>query len=828
DPGARIAVLRERARLEERRASDDHLGPVRDAELTVLQLSPNDPAALAALERLALRSGDPTLVGQVDAQLASSEHPAVASEHTTRLAELLEASGDATALGLFRQALQAEPENVAAARGLARMAERLGDPRLLEDAASRMVEVALDRAYAARLLVRAAEIQSSAKDPSGAATLLELALEVSPEHEVAATRLDELLTANDAQRVIRALSQAATAATQRERVAALWIRVAELHADARRDLPAALAALQRALGILPGHVPTLLKLAEFHVRAGQWNEAVERLRQVVSQAGAPEAARLDAHARLAAILDERLGDPDRARASVEAVLAANPRHPAALGRLVKLELRRNRLDAASEAAARLVGVSNEPEDRVEALTALARVEKARGRLGPAGGAYAEAITIAGLEGDAASELKELITQVPRKPEAPTWETYAGALARHLDHAGANASGAVFEELGRVLGESLNRPEQAIHMLERAVQHNDDPALHAELANRLLEAGNPQKAILSLRRVFDRDVTNVGAWRKLAEAYKALGRRSEATLSVAPLVALGQANDLELATVSQQRARPASAPARSFDGAELESIALVSASDPAARLLGELADVLEKIHPPELERYGLGARDRLGSRSAHPLRTLADRVAAIFGVSDFDLYVHGNPAITVEVEFTDPVSVLVPPFVHTLSESAQVFALARAFAGIAQKLHAVERLPPDAIELLLGAAARSVEPSFPATAAGEESIAALARRVSRSLPWLGRGPIEDAAREYAASPRVDFNDWVARVKLGSARAAVLVADDLPAAVTLVRKNEGDLSGAQGAALAWGTRQANDLLSFWVSESALAVRRRMGLL
>lgn len=827
DPGARIAVLRELARLEERRATDD-LGPVRNAELTVLQLSPNDPAALAALERLALRSGDPALVGQVDAQLASAEHPAIAAEHTTRLAELLESSGDASALGLFRQALGAEPDNVAAARGFARMAERLGDPKLLEEAASRMVEIALDRSHAARLLVRAAELQATQKDTTGAATLLELALEVSPEHEGAAARLDELLTPSDAPRVIQALSQAAAACTQRERVAALWIRVAELYADQRRDLPAALAALNRALGILPGHVATLMKLAEFHVRDHQWNEAVERLRQVVSQAAAPESTRLDAHARLAAILDERLGEPDRARASVEAVLAANPRHPAALGRLVKLELRRHRLDAASEAAARLVGVSNEPEDRVEALTALARVERARGRLGPAAGAYAEAVVIAGLDGDAATELKELVTQVPRKPEAPTWENYAQALARHLDHAGANASGPVFEELGRVLGESLNRPEQAIQMLERAVAHNDSPALHAELAGRLLEAGNPQKAIVSLRRVFEKDVTNVAAWRKLGDAYKSLGRRSEAILAVAPLLALGQANDLELSTLSQHPPRPASAASRSFDAAELESVALVSSSDPAARLLAALSDVLEKVHPPELERYGLGARDRLGSRSTHPLRGLADRVAAIFGVSDFDLYVHQMQSIAVEVEFTDPVSVLVPPLVQKLSESGQAFALGRVFAGIAQRLYAVERLPPESIELLLAGAARMVEPSFPATAAGEDAVASLAKRVSRSLPWLGRGSIEDAARAYATSPRVAFSDWTARVKLGFARAGLLVADDLPAAVTLIRQTEGDLSAAQGAALAWGTRQASDLLSFWVSEAALAVRRRLGIL
>jgi tetratricopeptide (TPR) repeat protein len=829
DAGARVAVLRELARLEERRAGDD-LARVREAEMTVLQLAPSDPTALAALERLALRAADPSLIGQVDAQLANAEHPGIAAEHTTRLAELLEASGDASALGLYRAALAREADNIGAARGLARMAERLSDPKLLEEAASRMVAVGLDRPYAARLLLRAAEVQANARDQTGAASLLEAALEVSPENELAAQRLElVLVAAGEVDRAVRILSQAATEASDRERAAKLWIRVAELHAERRHDLQAALAVLHRALAILPAHVDVLLKLAELFVRDGQWTEAVDHLRQVTSQPSAPQAARLDAHARLAAILDERLGDPDRARASVEAVLAANPKHAAALGRLVQLELRRGRLDAASEAASRLVQISEEPEDRVEALAAQGRVEKARGRLGAAGQAFAEAIAIGGLESDAATELVELVSQVPRKPDAPTWDVYAGALERYVESAGEGAPAGVFLELSRVYREFLRRPDQAIQVLERGASQSEDAELHAELAGRMLEAGNPAKAIQALRRVLERDVTNALAWRKLSECFKALGRRTEATLAVAPLAALGQANDLELATLSHSPARPASAPPRSFDLAELESISLVPPGDPAARLVGALSEVLEKVYPPELERYGLSPRDRLGARSTHAFRALADRIAAIFGVTEFELYLHQAPAVAVEVEFTDPVSILVPPFVQKLRESAQVFLLGRVFAQVARRIHPVERLGADALELLLAAAARIVEPSFPAPVrAGENSVAALSKRVSRALPWLGRGSIEDAARAYASSPSVDFNDWALRARLSAARAAVLVADDLPAAVLVTRQTEGDLSGAQGAALAFGTRQSRDLLSFWLSDGALAVRRRLGVL
>jgi tetratricopeptide (TPR) repeat protein len=613
-------------------------------------------------------------------------------------------------------------------------------------------------------------------------------------------------------------------------MAALWIQVAELQADKKRDLPAALAALHRALGILPGHVAVLTKLSELYVRDGQWAQAVERLNQVVGQVNAPESARLAAHARLAAILDERLGDPDRARASVEAVLAVDPRHAAALARLVKLEIRRGRLDAAGEAAARLVQVSSSLEDRVEALSALGRVEKARGRRAAAGKAFSDAIELAGLGSEAAQGLLELVTEVPRKPDAPGYDLYIAALARFAEQPQASAAdrAPAFVEIARVLGGPLGQPEQAIQALERGLALGADPALHAELATRLLEAGNPGKAMQSLRRVLETDARNAQAWRMLSDCFKGLNRRAEATLTISVLAALGQANDLELATLAQNPPRPASAPSRSFDGAELAQMGLVPEGDAAARLVAELSDLLEKIYPPDLERYGLGSRDRLGARSGHPLRQLADRVGNIFGVNDFDLYVHQSPSGGVDLEFTDPVSLLVPASVLQYPESGQVFALARVLANLSRKLHVVDKLTPEQLELLLAGAGRMVDTSFPATSSGEDAIVATSRRVSRALPWIGRGGIEDAARDYAAARRIDPVDWARRVRTSAARAALLVSDDLASAVTVVRRSEGDLSGAKGIALAEGTRLIEDMLGFWVSEGALSVRRRLGLL
>src|SRR5690606_8783669 len=122
-------------------------------------------------------------------------------------------------------------------------------------------------------------------------------------------------------------------------------------------------------------------------------------------------------------------------------------------------------------------------------------------------------------------------------------------------------------------------------------------------------------------------------------------------------------------------------------------------------------------------------------------------AGAFGVSDFDLYVHRAHSGLPEVEFTDPVAVLIPEYVSNLGEPQQVFMIARVMANIARCTHAVDKLSPHQLEILLAAAARQVDPSFGTGLADEEYLQSLAKRVYKSFPWLGRGRIEEAAALY---------------------------------------------------------------------------------
>jgi tetratricopeptide (TPR) repeat protein len=120
DASSRTAALRELARLAGR--AESAMSPLR-AYQEVLVLSPNDLEALGALELLALEQRETALLALVDQRISGFVRDrALRASHLTRLGESLERSDPESALPLYRNALEIDPENLASARGISRLA----------------------------------------------------------------------------------------------------------------------------------------------------------------------------------------------------------------------------------------------------------------------------------------------------------------------------------------------------------------------------------------------------------------------------------------------------------------------------------------------------------------------------------------------------------------------------------------------------------------------------------------------------------------------------------------------------------------------------------
>lgn len=821
DPGARVASLRELARLAER--AEGHDDDVRQIQEAILRLAPDDPAALEALESIALQKEDRLLLAMVDQRLVAHAGDAkVASTYQSRLAESLEVAGDPNALAAYRAALSSDPENIAAAKGLARVALKHGDPSALVEAARREALVTPEPHRAARLLVRAAQVSHrQLRDGRAALKDYERALELWPDDADAAAGLTELLlAAEQAPRAADRLSRAASTAKSPERVASLWMEVARLQADLLNNVPGAISSLRRVLKESPHHVPTLRHLADLHSRQGRWNESADLLAKVISLAPDNDVLE-EAHLLLAMIWDEQLDDPARARVSLQAVLSLDEGNPEALARLAHLSARTGDPDKAAQTLRKLVDVARDPADAAAAWVMLSEVQAQRGDRGAARGAALQALALEGPESRGAEQHRALIE------EKADWQAHAEALKAWLKEAADPlARRGARLEVARILSEELGRPSRAVDELERAVREQPtDVELRRLLAVNLRLAGNHEDSASELRKVIHDHVTNAKLWRELSATLQAAGDTKGARRALMPLVALGEATASEKKEVASYGSRPGVAAAGSLDRALLEAFYPIGRTEALCDLLRLTTPGMAKLYPADFDAYGVSSRDKLTSRSNEPIRGMAERVASIFAIDDFLLYVHRSRR-GVSVELMDPPAIMLPAAVADMSASQQVFAFARAMSNISVGLYAVDRLTPRELEIVLAAVSRRVSAGYGSGLTSEDVLEDVGKRVYKGMPRRNRKPLDDTASSYVASQSVDFAHFVEAVVTSANRVALVVADDLLGALDLLRKYERDVANLSGAAFV-SHPMVKRLCRFWVSPEADALRRRCGM-
>ena len=336
-----------------------------------------------------------------------------------------ELADDDLALRLFERAARAMPDPVAARRVQVELLRDAGRTAELLDA---LRTLAADSAEAG--------------DTAGALAALDEVADVA----AAAGRGDEALGALDS------LRERALGAGERERAARAELRRAELLLSLRRDAQGAEGALRRSFELHPA-VATAERAAALAARRDDLPAQAAWLERAVPLHAAP-AARAEARVMAADLFLGPLEDAPRAEALLRDALAEAPGHPGAETRLVALLERTGRaadLAAYHASAARSV---RDPEARVRALRAAARIH--REQLGDATAAVEALASAQALRpGDPAltAELADLLAAAGRPADAapydaqllrsdpfrsPSWERHRAWLASTGDWRAAAA------------------------------------------------------------------------------------------------------------------------------------------------------------------------------------------------------------------------------------------------------------------------------------------------------------------------------------------------------------------------------------------------------
>lgn len=815
---SQLQITKELVRIHEGADVEGQSAPGVSSDLkALLGLSPTDRFGLHFAERLALSQHYDEALAEIDQSYFEALGSSVlGASYRTRQGEYYEHKEPGRALGYYRDAYLADRANWSAVRGMSRIAERLGDGATLREAAQAEASVTGDQQRAARLFRKAADCFAEAGDVEAAIEDLKSALQVAPASTAAARKLSELLQEReDFTSLLHVLTDAAQRCEDPKVAAAHWAYVSNIHSEHLDDLPAAIATLERSLAATGPSLAPLLSLSDLLLRDRKWKAAVATMTRA-RQHTQDRATLLSLHERSAEVLHERQNELALAKKELQQLLALDGSHQAALRRLLTIEEKLGSAKDVLSTAERLVAASD-GDERADALLTKGSVLREHGRSADAMSALCEAVALSGPRTAILAQLSQLLEAKAAKETG--WDAYEQALRQYLKGAkpGEDQARALIE-LARVLRRS--DASQATTLLSTGLAQNPEhDELRLAYVKSAVQTGQGEGALAELPQLLVKRPLDAEVYETLAQAYPS--GTQDAVRAVGPLVVLGRASRQQQTSYAsrspQVLALGEGGLPLSLLTATYQATCLQSGSDAAFSVLEALGSICSKVFPPALEQHGVTSKERVPVGGEHPLRPLLDVVCQALGGIEVDLYPAGG-VHRLSVLLTEPVGLVVPASFSELPEAVQVFYLARCLAPVARRVAALEALNENELAVLLGSIMRLADAHAEVPGVDAAELAAATKRLSRALPWLSKGKIEEAARHYLAEPVADPKLLKRQAEAAAFRIALVFADDL-VPVANMREGQGLLVGVEEERVEaiWA-----DLLPFWARDEPQAMR------
>ena len=302
-------------------------------------------------------------------------------------------------------------------------------------------------------------------DTEGAIEAWEEVLELHPESADAISALDRLFTGLQMWEELRGIleRQAQLAPTDKARIGA-WHRLARLHERELGDVEGAIDYNQRILDLDRGSADAINELVRLFHKNGRWRELAGLYDAKVALAKrGPERNTL--LVKSAEIWERHLDDPDRAMDNLQEVLDSEPEHLYALKVLARLRERHGDWMDALEILEQLLPQLVEPEERLEVLVKMGRLQAEQGDDDEAAlRTFASVIEIDPNHRGANEALRALYARRER------WTDLIEVCQRQLQWAQTDKEKAVlFREMALVWRDRIGRRDQFLRNIEKAYE-----------------------------------------------------------------------------------------------------------------------------------------------------------------------------------------------------------------------------------------------------------------------------------------------------------------------------------------------------------------------
>ncbi|MFO0573039.1 MAG: hypothetical protein U1A78_03495 [Polyangia bacterium] len=571
-------------------------------------------------------------------------------------------------------------------------------------------------------------------------------------------------------------------------------------------------------------------------------EAFERLRATYSRVASPDEARA-----VVQLIESRLGQAEQAgtavpnEVSLRVELAQLYAGPLAERARAKQELRKVLLLAPNQAAAlytlgKLHADDREWSDAVEPLGRYSELEQRPAQQ------LAVHLLLGEIYAEHLKEAQQAVAQYTRVLQIQPQNLLA--LGKLAD---------LFTAQGQQQG--------ALPLLKRLVKYTDDKpkkiGLYKRIAALSEEAGDKRGALEALRAAVDLDPMALVAIGELARYYERqsddqslrlhldlsasrfrqllrerprdpaiyqgllqifVWRKSSelAAMAAGALIALGTGIPDELKAQLEQLPPRKEPRKEGLRDAALDDALFPQRVAPGFRALFKIAqEPLDRLYGSDSKKLaatGVDPKREKLPRTGHPLRDLANRIAADLGVGEFDLYLtaaqardeDGRPRPLYFIEpLETPGLVLSNSLVDGASEAERRFYLGGLLKLLQSQLVLPLRLLPDDLGVLVGGMVRQFVPDYAPLGFAEKRIVNEASRLKRAIPSKLQPLLLPHAMECAQAS-LDFDGISEALVLASHFAGLLLCGSLPSAVAALRKKGPDAE-----------RQIDDLLRFATS-------------
>lgn len=499
-----------------------------------LEVDGSHRPALDALERIYEERGQIQDLVDILAQKAGAgERPEEIVRQKLRLGSLLEERlGDASgAARAYREALQVDPEAIAALRGLERVLVQLKEWPELVQVLERQLEAVATEGERVQVLLKIAEIQEQQfLKPDLAAERLEQVVQIDPGQEpayVALARCYRRLKRWPG--LISALERHLDETTDRQTKLELYLAMGAVFRDELGELDRAIDSYQSVVDAEPTHMAALEALSKLYERQGDAHRAVEYMTHVADLT-TDGGQRVDMYYRIGRAMEEKLADRHGARDKFEQALDLDPSHLPSLAALRTIAIDEADWEGAAEFLNREQERTDAPRQRARLLVELGRIRE--DMLLDHAGAVAAFERAIGLDGeceDAALALVREYIAVERFADA-------GPLAEMLVRRSRNLEREQQHMLNKLLGQvmsKLGEHEKAVKAFQAAAAL--DPTDHETtrgIADAAFALADWATALTNYQRVLtslgDEDVdTRAEVYFRLGEIKRAQGQDRQA-------------------------------------------------------------------------------------------------------------------------------------------------------------------------------------------------------------------------------------------------------------------------------------------------------------